>query len=405
MYLDDTNLENFIRSHPNLSQINTRRVQKHGNMYELNRRHEDMIFIHPTEKELAVKYGIAKPDGNSFNSYVRLKFGNDTILYKIWPFEDGYCILTPLNALERNENAIWSANDNNNIYPGKVGGYDYFEEMINNYRISRQPGERGFAINTFEKLIDETTANDFKAISYVVEGEASTREFDIKAETATGQNLINRATEIVNDPNKPYRYFYSLSLDDYIEDGSNIVVAIPTKMKVNGNETLGAPHIFRISPVDISSLYKYFAKPSLNRSDLSEKSREILKSLETEMQTRSISAKFSHMFEIEEVKENLNDTEVKRVKFSTIGHKPKPIVSATMSVLDCVEYMGRITGEERSSALARGFNQQHIFAREKVAEAHVEDVIVPAAKAVEEAVNNIEDSLKQFWEIPGQPNH
>lgn len=405
MYLDDTNLENFIRSHPNLSQINTRRVQKHGNMYELNQRHEDMIFITPSDKETAVKYGIAKPDGNSFNSYVRLKYGDDTILYKIWPFEDGYCILTPLNALERNENAIWSANDNNNIYPGKVGGYDYFEEMINNYKISRQPGERGFAITTFEKLIDETTANDFKAISYVVEGEASTREFDIKAETATGQNLINRATEIVNDPNKPYRYFYSLSLDNYIEEGSNIMVAIPTKMKVKGEEVLGAPHIFRISPVDISGLYKYFAKPSLNRSDLSEKSREILKSLETEMQTRSISAKFSHMFEIEEVKENLNGAEVKRIKFSTIGHKPKPIVSATMSVIDGVNYMGQITGEERSSALARGFNQQHIFSREKVAEAHVEDVIVPAAKAVEEAVNNIEDSLNQFWEIPGQPNH
>lgn len=405
MYLDDTNLENFIRSHPNLSQINTRRVQKHGNMYELNQRHEGMIFITPSDKETAVKYGIAKPDGNNFNSYVRLKYGDDTILYKIWPFEDGYCILTPLNALERNENAIWSANDNNNIYPGKVGNYDYFEEMINNYKISRQPGERGFAITTFEKLIDETTANDFKAISYVVEGEASTREFDIKAETATGQNLINRATEIVNDPNKPYRYFYSLSLDNYIEDGSNIVVAIPTKMKVKGEEVLGAPHIFRISPVDISGLYKYFAKPSLNRNDLSEKSREILKSLETEMQTRSISAKFSHMFEIEEVKENLNGAEVKRIKFSTIGHKPKPIVSATMSVIDGVNYMGQITGEERSSALARGFNQQHIFAREKVAEAHVEDVIVPAAKAVEEAVNNIEDSLNQFWEIPGQPNH
>ena len=30
-------------------------------------------------------------------------------------FEDGYCILTPLNALERNENAIWSANNSNNI--------------------------------------------------------------------------------------------------------------------------------------------------------------------------------------------------------------------------------------------------------------------------------------------------
>ena len=47
-YLDDYDLENFIRSHPNLTQINTRRVKKHGKMYEINRNREDVIVINYT---------------------------------------------------------------------------------------------------------------------------------------------------------------------------------------------------------------------------------------------------------------------------------------------------------------------------------------------------------------------
>ena len=405
MYLDDSNLENFIRSHPNLTQINTRRVQKHGNYFELSQRAEDIIFIAPSNKDIAIKYGILTESGNSFNSYVRLKFDNKTILYKITPFEDGYAVLTPLNQLERNENSDWSANDYNNIYPGKVGAYDYFEDLISRYRASRAVGERGISVTNFEKIIAETTSDNFKAISYVIQGEKRVREFDIKADTPIGQNLINRATEIVNDPDKAYRFFYTLGLDSYIEEDSDIIVSIPTKTKVKGKETLGAPTIFRIRPISIKSLYKYFVKPSLNRSELTQKERDILTSLETEMQTRSIQPTYSHMFEIEEVKENLDNAEVKRIKFSTIGHKPKPIVSATMSVIDGVNYMGTITGEERSVALARGFNQQHIFKRESVAEAHVEDVIIPAAKVIEKAVENIKDSFNRFWEIPGQRNH
>lgn len=405
MYLDDTNLENFIRSHPKLTQINTRRVQKHSNMYELAQRHEDIIFIAPNDKELAMKYGILTQNGNAFNHYVRLKFGNNTILYKINTFEDGHVVLTPLNALERNENSEWSANDSNNVYPGKINGYDYFDELINRYRASRNVGERGVSVTNFEKLIDETTANKFKAISYVVQGEQKVREFDIKANSAIGQNIINRATEIVNDPDKAYRFFYTLGLDKYIEDDKDIVVAVPTKRIVNDKESLEAPHIFRIRRLDIRSLYKYFVKPSLDRSELTEKERDILRSLETEMQTRSIQPTYSHMFEIEEVRENLDNTDVKRIRFSIIGHKPKPVVSATMSVIQGINYMGTISGEEQSAALARGFNQQHIFSRESVAEAHVEDVIIPAAKVIEKAVENIKDSFNRFWEIPGQPNH
>lgn len=405
MYLDESNLENFIRSHPNLTQINTRRVQKHGNMFELNQGHEDIIIINPNDKELAIKYGILTENGNNFNHYVRLKFGDETILYKINVFEDGYAMLTPLNALERNENSNWSANDSNNKYPGKVDGYDYFDELITRYRASRAVGERGISSTNFEKVIEETTADKFKAVSYVIQGDKTVREFDVKADTPLGQNLINRATEIVNDPDKAYRFFYTLGLDSYLDEDANIVIAVPTKVKVSGKESLAAPHVFRVRKLDIKPLYKYFMKPSLNRSELTQKERDILTSLETEMKTRSIQPTYSHMFEIEEVKENLDNTEVKRIRFSTIGHKTKPIVSATMSVIQGINYMGTITGEERSAALARNFNQQRIYNKEVIAEAHIEDVIIPAAKVIETAVENVIDSFNRFWEIPGQPNH
>ena len=110
-YLDDYDLENFIRSHPNLTQINTRRVKKHGRMYEITKNKEDVIVINYTNSDILEKYGIKKSNKLGYNSYVRLKFDDDTILYRIYALTDGSVILTPLNDLERNENAEQSANE------------------------------------------------------------------------------------------------------------------------------------------------------------------------------------------------------------------------------------------------------------------------------------------------------
>ena len=405
-YLDDYDLENFIRSHPNLTQINTRRVKKHGKMYEINRNREDVIVINYTNNDILEKYGIKKSSKLGYNSYVRLKFDDDTILYRIYALNDGSVILTPLNNLERNENAEQSANESFNKYPIKIGSYDYFEDIVNRYISSRSVGETGVSVYQFDKLIEETNPNNFKAASYVIEGESITKEFDVDASTPLGRILIKNATEIVNDYDKPYRFFYNLSIDKYMENNDSIYIAIPTEQEVDGKtEYSNSRTIFEISPVDISYLYKYFVHPSLSRSDLTEKERDILNTLEQTMKYRSISKNFSHMFEIKEFKNNLDNNDVKRVRFSTIGHKTKPIVEATMSVIQGINYMGTITGEERSAALSRDFKQRGIVRKEKVAETHVEDVIIPAAKVVEQAVQNIKDNFNQFWEIPGNKNH
>ena len=404
-YLDDYDLENFIRSHPNLTQINTRRVKKHGKMYEINRNREDVIIINYTNNDILEKYGIKKSNKLGYNSYVRLKFDDDTILYRIYALNDGSVILTPLNNLERNENAEQSSNESFNKYPIKIGSYDYFEDIVNRYISSRSVGETGVSTYQFDKLIEETNPNNFKAASYVIEGESITKEFDVDASTPLGRILIKNATKIVNDPDKPYRFFYNLAIDKYIENNDSIYIAIPTEKEVNGKtEYSNSRTIFEISPVDISYLYKYFVHPSLSRSDLTEKERDILNTLEQTMKYRSISKNFSHMFEIKEFKNNLNNNDVKKVKFSTIGHKTKPIVEATMSVIQGINYMGTITGEERSAALSRDFKQRGIVRKEIVAETHVEDVIIPAAKVVEQAVQNIKDNFNQFWEIPGNKN-
>ena len=406
LYLTDDVLENFIRSHPNLTQINTRRVRKDGNMAELVPRMQDIIFISPNQEEEALKYNILQQDKKHFNHYVRLKFGNETILYRINPFETGYAVLTPLNELEYNENADWSANDEHNIYPGKVNGIDYFRELVEAYRTSRAPKERGVSVFNFENLIDETTVNNFKAVSYVVSKDAPVAEFNVKADSSLGRTIINRATEIINDPDKAYRFFYTLDLDRYLtDDNENILIASPVKTKTKNGETLGSPHIFNISKVDIASVYDYYKRPNASREHLTQKEKDILTSLEQEIQTRSISSTYSHMFEIEEFTENIGDKKVNAIKFSTKGHKTKPIVNATMSVIKGVNYMSRITQEQNVSRLSRSFNQQHIFAKETVAEAHVDDVIIPAAKAIEQAVEEITSSLDRFWEIPGKKNH
>ena len=405
-YLDDDDLENFIRSHPNLTQINTRRVKKHGKMYELFKNKEDVIVINYTDNDLLEHYGIKKSNKLGYNSYVRLKFGDETILYRIYHLTDGSVILTPLNNLERNENAEQSANESFNKYPVKIGSYDYFDDIITQYINSRSDKEVGVSAYDINKLIEGSNPDNFKAVSYVVEGEAITKEFDVKASTPLGRILIKNATEIVNDYNKPYRFFYNLSIDKYIENNDSIYVSIPIEQEVDGKiEYSTARTIFRISPVDISYLYKYFVHPSLDRSNLTEKERDILNSLEKTMKYRSISKNFSHMFEIEEFKNNLDNNDVKRIRFSTIGHKTKPIVEATMAVIQGINYMGTITGEERSAALSRDFKQQGIIRKKIVAETRVEDIIIPAAKVVEQAVQNIKDRFNQFWEIPGNKNH
>ncbi len=395
VYLDDTDIENFIRANRNLRQINTRRVKKAKGEYELSRRKEGMIFITPIDKELASTYGVVDDNGLP-NSYVRLKFEDRPVLYKIWTFDDGYYVLTPLNDLEKNENSNWSANSDNNVYPGKIGDYDYYASIIDEFKNSRNPDQKGFSVADFQRIIEKTNSNEFKGISYTVLGEKPTREFSVKADTPLGQTLINRATEIVNDSNKPYRFFYTLGLDSYFDKSAVLHIAIPIKHAYRGNVSLDGARVFTIRPVYIDKLYKYFVKPSLDRSSLNEEERDILDSLEKEMHVRSISPKFAHMFKIEEKTTNLDNKEVKKIKFSTIGQKVAPIVDAGMAVVKGVNYIGTVTGEEEAAALSRNFKQQNIFAKAEVVESKVEDIIIPAAKTLEKTVQNLEYKLKHF---------
>ena len=128
---------NFIRSHSNSISILTRNViKKSKGVYELTKRSYGLIYLGPNEEDKALKdkYGIRYTDRfgvTQYNSFVKLRIGNQTTLYNIVDDNDR-TFLVPVNLLERNENAEWSANPNNNKYPDQ----DFYSDVIDQYLTS-----------------------------------------------------------------------------------------------------------------------------------------------------------------------------------------------------------------------------------------------------------------------------
>lgn len=147
----------FIRSHSDIRQIESHSVKqvtrevvydhlkedgttikRTGKVKEFELpRTSDGIIILDTASSLAVKYGFSfdsqgkgNPQDYMANSYVKLKFGKTTELYKI--VEDGYnmqIIAYPVNTLEATEsNVEFSANYNNNRHLSE----DYYLSVIDN---------------------------------------------------------------------------------------------------------------------------------------------------------------------------------------------------------------------------------------------------------------------------------
>ena len=136
-------VENFIRSHPNSNGITQKYVKgwneyskeidpetgkvtvKTIKRYELNRDEKNMIIIPIGDVDMIEKY-------NLNDDYVKLKFDDATILYKVYvPSHDvgENLYLIPLNPLASNEYTTLSAIDENNLYEPK----NYYIDAIELY--------------------------------------------------------------------------------------------------------------------------------------------------------------------------------------------------------------------------------------------------------------------------------
>ena len=143
----DRKVMNFVRSHSNTIGINVINVKKlRGKSFELHRMNDGIIQLPYREYDagdvsLLSKYGIISEYTNTkqVNSYVRLKFDDETILYRIYENEDlrqvtkdglnRQIFLIPLNLLEENEDTEISSNSANNVF----GNYDTYKSIIDEY--------------------------------------------------------------------------------------------------------------------------------------------------------------------------------------------------------------------------------------------------------------------------------
>ena len=149
--LRDKLYENFLRSHPDLTQIRTIYLsRKNVEKYHLNNNQYGCYVIEMDNSkenkddnkkafnsmlsDAGIKYHLTMSDSYITNSYVRLKSAKDkkTKLYKIKDLGDTI-ILYPIDNLEANENTDWSSNEQNN----KSLHRDAYESIISDYALDK----------------------------------------------------------------------------------------------------------------------------------------------------------------------------------------------------------------------------------------------------------------------------
>lgn len=213
------NLEtNYIRSHSTINQVATKKVQKTKSGYELSPKANGIITLNNTTHEsLILKYNIGYRNNKILytNKFVKLKFGKNTILYKIQDIGFNEIVLYPLNLLEETENTTWSINESNNIYPKE----DYYKQVISEYQRALQQEVATNFLDFYKE--DKTDATEYKRKKVYTAKLTVSKEFDLNNpdENHVGgfSNVVDKIKQTLVTDNKAVLYLRSNALSDYIK--------------------------------------------------------------------------------------------------------------------------------------------------------------------------------------------
>lgn len=409
--LDDELLENYIRSNRNLRQVATKRVKKTKNGFELTKTDKGIILIPSDKAELCYQYAIMNESNTKpYNQYVRLKFDDEITLYKIHRFNDNTIVLYPLNDLERSETGVWSANENNNRYPAAVNGWNYYLDLLRDYMDSVADKSAPISSFALHDMIEKRNVKAYEGRSYneLKKDETSSEGFPIYSNTVLGNTLKEVATEIANDSTKGYGFFLNINMNYHMNRGKATNYNIPIYTKVDGKTQIGDKRPFNISNVDIAGIYDYYANPRKDRSKLNQEQLDALKFLEERISFNLISKDFGRLYKLTELHsvpdgtKEFKESGRNRVQFSTVAasttENVNPIVKAASQIVSGVNYMGFVTGNEDIEKLQQSFRSNKITSKYNIVEQHIDDIIIPAAKALTKAVEDVEKHLTNFME-------
>ena len=380
----DSLVEDFVRSHSEMYQISSYKVQKVGKnkQFELPYRADFMIGLDLTNKEdkdKAVKYGLVYETGQSgeviANQYVKLKYDRRVILYKIVhdTFSDRL-VAYPLNKLESTESGTWSSNANNNIYMSE----DYYADLASKI-VTAEDNTKSTTV-----LINEMSASSEKKKAYRFHNDMTVSKtgysipFNINDKTSKysgGFAAVRDAVEkhFGDFPLNSPLIIRSRALADHISSGSVI-------QTINGRQ-------YEIRPYSLRAQNNKYVGPKNSGHEVKERNPQVQTIME---KAQRDGYRVNDAFIIQPA----------RPKTSVDPVTPNEMYSSVVEFgVNSMKSMARrqvSEGDKKAEDAMRRLESKDIVAEAPSVETHLDEIIPTTAEYVQTTVNTILNNLEYF---------
>ena len=391
-------IESFVRGNASELGINVKNVTRLKNGFELIRHSGNVLHLNlnnETQRALASKYGFIVPITESSyktNSYVKLRFGKDTILYKIDVRDGADLFLTPLNELKSTENAEWSTDDSLHKFRPTA----YYEELIDNYlkaaveqRLndfnSKLLTEEVKKLNNVEEYAIPAAKKIDKTTPTPIEDFNTNQSYD-----GIRESISEWYANSINDA-KPVKYMWYAPFSKHIKafgTDKGLIQRI--------NLTNGGVKDFLIRKVNVERFVKRYTGQNINKpiekydapfEELINLVRQAYRDL-----GNNLSIYFGDIYAIEPV------------DMSTLEQNDIPDESTIEEV--AVQSVGSIYKrshnlvDSRASRLNMLWKNKDIRAKKDKIPEHVDDVIIGTAKYVEETTDELLNKIDNYIQDP-----
>lgn len=376
---------NFIRSHFNITQIETHKVEKDNqNRFELNKRSYGIIYLDSSnigDKDLIKKYGFGYESDNNgnieTNKFVKLRFGRNIELYKIETI--GYDVFAyPVSLLEENETGEWSANPQNNY--GKYDN-DFYqaikEEWFNTTDSSIELKQ--VIENHKEEADKHKYTNPNKTISshYAAEFDINTKR---SVDSGGFEDVIDKVTKYFTNNPKGILYLRSGALAKYIKYTGLINGSIQT---INGRE-------YSITKEDFSKYNRRYIGDKNLSHEIKEKNEQIVDIIE---KARNAGYNVNDAFRIEPVKHFAEDVDT-IVPNETMNSSVTELGATSVRVMS---RNARSANDIKARKAIQSLKDKGIDSNKEKVENNINEVINTTAEYIQNATTNILDGLNNFY--------
>lgn len=367
---------NFIRSHSNMTQIATVKVENNKNDVSELKEHtfDNMIYLTNSDDDVKLmskyKFTSEVRQNTKQNDYIKLRHGKNIVLYKlIWG--DQGVVAVPLNKLEEYENSEFSVNNENNKYRA----LSYYETIA--YQILAPDvtiSDIANIIKANEELAKQSVyKTPKKANRNVVTFDIN----DNKGVDAAGfASVRDKITKHFADNPKDVLYFRSQVLTKYIKNYNLSNGDIQT---INGKKYV---------------IYKYnvgkFNNSDINEKELSKKDKNFQ---ELVRQAHNHGYVINDMFVAKPILEDKAINDTNNTRSSSVTE-----LEVNTAFVDNVRRLDR-EGDKDAKIIVNALNNNDITSKKDSLLANMSAVTALHAKWVTENVDNIIETIEHGFTI------